>query len=89
MAFVLVGSIQGGDEAFDDVAFPDEDTTSWSERMDAALEVARQYSGFSKFHETYPPLFSELWDAWVVSFSYVYSFSCWACQSKNVGTCRN
>lgn len=51
-----------GDEAFDDVAFPDEDTTSWSERMDAALEVARQYSGFSKFHETYPPLFSELWD---------------------------
>eukprot|EP00913_Durusdinium_trenchii_P025798 g24212.t1 len=29
-----------GDEAFDDVAFPDEDTTSWSERMDAALEHA-------------------------------------------------
>lgn len=54
----------GNDEAHG-VLLPNEDgeiEENWSKRMAAALEVARKYSGFSKFHDTYPPLFEELWD---------------------------
>mmetsp|Transcript_12105 Transcript_12105/g.28692 ORF Transcript_12105/g.28692 Transcript_12105/m.28692 type:complete len:232 (+) Transcript_12105:45-740(+) len=34
----------------------------WEERMEAALELAQEHSGYSKFHDSYPPLFNELWD---------------------------
>ncbi|CAJ1344075.1 unnamed protein product [Effrenium voratum] len=30
--------------------------------MEAALELAQEHSGYSKFHDSYPPLFNELWD---------------------------
>eukprot|EP00435_Cladocopium_sp_Y103_P051772 s980_g16.t1 len=55
----------GNDDEAGGVLLPDEDGEigeDWSKRMAAALEVAREYSGFSKFHDTYPPLFEELWD---------------------------
>lgn len=72
----------GSDDEAGALNLPGEIEEDWSQRMAAALEVARlgckicpsdlwdsacvvrQYSGFSKFHETYPPLFEELWDAW-------------------------
>lgn len=52
----------GSDDEAGALNLPGEIEEDWSQRMAAALEVARQYSGFSKFHETYPPLFEELWD---------------------------
>ena len=31
------------------------------EDLDRAIAIAEQHSGFSKFHESYPPLFKRLW----------------------------
>mmetsp|Transcript_6369 Transcript_6369/g.14648 ORF Transcript_6369/g.14648 Transcript_6369/m.14648 type:complete len:256 (-) Transcript_6369:23-790(-) len=33
----------------------------WDARMAAAIELAEQYSGYSRFHDSYPPLFAKLW----------------------------
>jgi hypothetical protein len=34
----------------------------WGDRMAAAIALAQQFSGFSQFHASYPPLFEKLWD---------------------------
>ncbi|CAE7422797.1 EEF1AKNMT [Symbiodinium sp. CCMP2592] len=51
----------GGDDGGEPFDF-EADERNWEERMAAALEVARKYSGYSKFADSYPPLFAELWD---------------------------
>ncbi|CAE7356999.1 unnamed protein product [Symbiodinium natans] len=44
------------------LGLPGDSEDNWEERMAAAIAIAEKYSGFSKFHHSYPPLFAKLWD---------------------------